>query len=254
MKYASPFFVIPTAACPERSRRVEESIQVEKHGFTLIEMLLAMAIVVSIVSMVYGSYFATAKSADVYKAMMTASESAGGLLQQMTRQIRCSYATSDDGSPTPAEPLLPKTQGILEEPVSYFKGGSQLPSGEILHFVTTAPFSGLDGCRDGLFDVVYKFDKAARTLLVSQKRFVETPTDTAEKREFLPVIEGIEDIRLQFFNGAEWADQWDFAQAKKLPRTVRISIACEDENGRKCTYSAVAYVYCLNPGNQEKAK
>lgn len=250
MKYASPLTVIPTAACPERSQRVEESIQVEKYGFTLIEMLLAMAIVVSIVSMVYGSYFATAKSADAYKTMMTASESAGGLLQQMTRQIRCSYARGDDYSPTPAEPLLPKTQGILEKPVNYFKGGSDLPNGEILHFVTTAPFSGLDGCRDGLFDVLYKFDKAARTLLVSQRRFVETPADLAPSREFSPVIEGIEDIRLQFFNGVEWANQWDFTQTKKLPRAVRITIACEDENGRKCAYSAVAYVYCLNPGKQ----
>jgi prepilin-type N-terminal cleavage/methylation domain-containing protein len=229
--------------------------RVSRSGFTLVEMLVAMTIVVSIVSMVYGSYFATAKSADVYKAMMTASESAGGLLQQMTRQIRCSYAGTAEASPASAEKTLVRTQGILEEPVSYFKGGSDLPNGEILHLITTARFSGLDDCRDGLFDVVYKFDKSARTLLVSQRRFVETPAGLAQNREFTPVIEGLEDIGLQFFNGAEWADQWDFTQAKKLPRAVRISIACKDENGRKCAYSAVAGVYCLmDQSKREKAK
>jgi type II secretion system protein J len=227
--------------------------RVNRSGFTLVEMLVAMAIVVSIVSMVYGSYFATAKSAEVYKAMMTTSESAGGLLQQMTRQIRCSYAGTAEASPASAEKTLARTQGILEEQVNYFKGGSDLPNGEILHLVTTA--RGLDDCRDGLFDVVYKFDKSARTLLVSQRRFVETPMGLAQNREFSPVIEGLEDIGLQFFNGDEWADQWDFTQGKKLPRAVRISIACEDQNGRKCAYSAVACVYCLmDRRKQEKAK
>ena len=247
MKYRSPLFVIPSA--------VEESIQVGKNGFTLIEALVAMAIVVSIVSMVYGSYFATAKSADVYKAMMTASESAGGLLQQMTRQIRCSYARGDDDSPASAARTIPKTQGIREEPVSYFKGGSDLPNGEILHLVTTARWlDPPEAGRDGLFDVVYKFDKSARTLLVSQRRFVETPMNLSPNREFSPVIEGLEHIEPAFFDGRQWLDNWDFAQKKKLPRAVRISIACEDQNGRKCAYSAVAYVYCLNPGRQEKAK
>ena len=91
-------------------------------------------------------------------------------------------------------------------------------------------------------------------LLVSQRRFVETPMDLAPNREFSPVIEGLEHIEPAFFDGRQWLDNWDFAQKKKLPRAVRISIACEDQNGRKCAYSAVAYVYCLNPGRQEKAK
>ena len=34
-------------------------------GFTLIEILVSVTIIATIVSMVYGSYFATAKSADV---------------------------------------------------------------------------------------------------------------------------------------------------------------------------------------------
>jgi len=225
---------------------------VNKDGFTLIEALVAMTIVVSIVSMVYGSYFATSKSAEVYKAKMTTSESAGSALQQMARQIRCSYARAAADSTASAEKPLPKTQGILEKPVSYFKGGSSLPAGEILHLVTTA--RGLDELRDGLFDVVYKFDKSTHTLLVSQRRFVETPTDLVENRDFFPVIEGVESIELEFFDGSEWLDQWDFTQKKKSPRAVRISIVCEDENGRQCSYGTVAYVHCLRNLNNKETR
>ena len=224
---------------------------VNKDGFTLIEALVAMTIVVSIVSMVYGSYFATSKSAEVYKARMTTSESVVSALQQMARQIRCSYArAAEDSAAFPARRDLPKTQGILEKPVSCFKGGSDLSAGEILHLVTTA--RGLDDLRDGLFDVVYKFDKSTHTLLVSQRRFVETPTDLVENRDFFPVIEGVESIELEFFDGSEWLDQWDFTQKKKSPRAVRISIVCEDENGRKCSYGTAAYVHCLRNLNNEK--
>lgn len=229
-------------------------LRVIKKGFTLIEMLAAMAIVVSIVSMVYGSYFATSKSAQAYKARMTASEDARSLLEQMARQIRCSYAKSPE--PTPAATQeLPKTQGILEKQVNYFKGGPDPVNGEILHLVTTARYRGLDDLKDGLFDVVYKFDENTHTLLVNRRRFLETPTALVEDRDFSPVIETLENIELAFFDGLEWLEEWDYSQKKSLPRAVRISIACEDENGRKFTYTAVPYIHCLrNQGKEEEAK
>ena len=229
-------------------------LRLRKKGFTLIEMLAAMAIVVSIVSMVYGSYFATSKSAEAYKARMTASEQARLMLEQMARQIRCSYAKSPEDSRDSVQEL-PKTQGILEKPVNYFKGGPDRATGEILHFVTTARFSGLDDFKDGLFDVVYKFDKSAHTLLVSRSKFVETPSAFVEDREFSDVMEGLEHIDLEFFDGLEWLEEWDYSQKQRLPRAVRISIVCEDENGRKCSYSNVAYIYCLrNPSNGKVTK
>jgi len=135
--------------------------------------------------------------------------------------------------------------------VNYFKGGSSLPTGEILHLVTTVRFSGLDDLRDGLFDVVYRFDKNAQTLFVSQRRFVERPTGLDEDREFLAAVDGVEYVGLTFLDGRQWLDEWDFRQKKKLPRAVRISIVCEDENGRQCSYGTTAYVYCLRSQNNK---
>ena len=105
---------------------------VNKDGFTLLEALVAMAIVVSIVSMVYGSYFATSKSADVYKARMTTSESAGGVLQQMARQIRCSYARAAGDSPASIEKPLLKTKTILDKPVNFIRDPKDILSGALL--------------------------------------------------------------------------------------------------------------------------
>jgi prepilin-type N-terminal cleavage/methylation domain-containing protein len=223
-----------------------------KNGFTLIEMLVAMAIVVSIVSMVYGSYFATSRSAEAYKAKMSVSESASGVLRQMARQIRCSYAKAPESPKAGAGNAIVKTQGILEEPINYFQGGLNVRSGEILHFATTASVSSLDDFKNGLADVVYKLDRTTGTLMVSARRFVETAGPLVEERDFSVVTEGVEYVELAFFDGAEWLDEWNFAQMKKLPRAVRIGIACEDENGRKCKYATIAQIYCLRRGNNKK--
>lgn len=220
-----------------------------KKGFTLVEVLVAMAIVVSIVSMVYGSYFATSRSAEAYKAKMSVSESASDALRQMARQIRCCYAKA----PKPrAKKPFPKTQRILEEPINYFQSALDVRTGEILHFATTARVSGLDDFKDGLIDVVYKLDRTTRTLMVSARRLVETVGPLVEERDFSVVAEGVEYVELLFFDGAEWLDEWDFTQMKKLPRAVRISIACEDENGRKSKYATIAQIYCLRRGNSKK--
>lgn len=223
-----------------------------KKGFTLIEMLVAMAIVVSIVSMVYGSYFATSRSAEAYKAKMSVSESTGELLRQMARQIRCCYAKAPEPAEAGARQSLPKTQGILEEPVGYFQGGDNLRTGEVLRFVTTARVYSKSDLNEGLIDVVYVFDKITRTLMVSTRRFVETASPLPEEPGFSAVMEGVENIETAFFDGTEWRAEWDYLQTKRLPAAVRIRIAVTDENGRTSEYATVAQTNCLRKWNNTK--
>jgi len=211
-------------------------------GFTLIEILVAMTIIVSIVSMVYGSYFATSKSAEAYKTRMTLSQDVRDVLQQMARQIRCSYAVRPKSPASGGKPILPKTKGILESPVNYFKGGWNAPAGEILQLVTTSRLSLAQERADGLLDVAYNFDPSTGTLFVSQRRFVQTPKALVENRNWSTLIESVGHIELTFFDGGQWLGEWDFTKKKQLPGAVRISITCEDENRRQCSYSTIAHI------------
>jgi prepilin-type N-terminal cleavage/methylation domain-containing protein len=67
-----------------------------KNGFTLLEILVAMAIIVLIVSMVYGSYFATSKSAQACNTRIANSQQGRKLLEKVARM-----------------PITPKTAHIL---------------------------------------------------------------------------------------------------------------------------------------------
>lgn len=228
----------------------------DKTGFTLIEMLVAVAMIVTIVSMVYGSYSATSKSAEACKLRMTLAEQARSVLQQMARQIRCCYGGAPSDSTDPTEAALPKTAAIphgawgLQGCVNYFKGGPGAPNGEILHLVTTSGLSG-EPPGGGLFDAAYRFDKSTHTLSVSCTRFVQAPKGLVEERDWSPLIENVEYIELTFFDGRQRLGEWDFTRTKNLPAAVRIDIACRDENGRRCSYSTVAYICCSNSQNNK---
>jgi prepilin-type N-terminal cleavage/methylation domain-containing protein len=225
----------------------------DKTGFTLIEMLVAVAMIVTIVSMVYGSYSATSKSAEAYKARMTLADRARSVLQQMARQISCCYGGAPADSTEPTKAALPKRAAILQSPVNYFKGGPSAPKGEILHLVTTSALSGEPDLAGGMFDAAYRFDKGTHTLFVSCTRFVQAPKGLVEERDWSPLIENVEHIELAFFDGRQWLGEWDFTRRKNLPAAVRIDIACRDENRRQCSYGTVAYICCSNSQNNKTA-
>jgi len=214
-----------------------------KNGFTLVELLVALAIIVAIIAMVYGSYFATSKSAQVYQARLAAFKQAGKVLEQVAGQVRCSYA--DTNVPADTAAVFGKEKIMPENIINYFCGNSDDPGGEILSMVTTCGiFSGKQ--ENGLFDVAYKFDKSAGTLSISQTRFISADRNPAKRRNWRLLAENIRAVELSFFDGQRWVTDWDFVQKRKLPCAVRIGITCVDENYRQYCYGTVANICCRN--------
>jgi len=222
-----------------------------KTGFTLIEILVAVAIIAAIISMVYGSYFAASKSAQACKIRIALSEEGRKLLGQMTQQIRCCYAGSVKESEYPESKAHQQKEYIPESIKSYFNGDSGEMGGEILYLVTTSGISEEQAAENGLFEVVYKFDKNSSTLFFSQERFVDTTNNSIQKRNWQPVAENIESIELAFSDGQQWLQSWDFKEKRELPVAVKINITCEDENYRQYHYGTTAYVCC---GKNESKK
>jgi len=219
-------------------------------GFTLVEILVAAAIIVTVVSMVYGSYFATAKSTDVCKARMILSGQTRRVLRQMARQIRCSYLGKTQERSDSAGAKSQEERKITEKQIIYFNCQPDAPGSEMLHLVTTNGLFCLEGQANGLFNVTYKFDKDSGTLSLSQRRFVGTSEMLMEKRNWRPLLRNVECVELDFFDGQQWLSEWVFKQKKKLPVAVRIGITGKDENYRQCHYSTIAYIGCST--NQDR--
>ena len=214
-----------------------------KNGFTLVEILIALALIATILSMVYGSYFATSRSAQVCQAKIAMCHQGRTTLDQMARQIRCAYAGIAKDADL-GESGTQQKRIVREDGVNYFTGSRNASKGEILRFVTTNGFAeDKEKPAKGLFEMTYRFDKRKRTLFLSQRRFIGT-TKKAPKRDWRPITENIEHFDLEFFDGKQWLRRWDFEDEKRLPSAVRMEIGCRDEDNRRCDYSTVAYVSC----------
>ena len=129
-----------------------------KNGFTLIEILIALTLIAAILSMVYGSYFATSRSTHVCQARINMCRQGRTALDQMARQIRCAYAgTAKDEDLK--ESSTQQERIVREDGADYFTGSRDASNGEIsADGIAAKPFIG--GSNTGVGEVVGTVDLA----------------------------------------------------------------------------------------------
>ncbi len=223
----------------------------QQSGFTLIEILVAAAIILSILSMVYGTYFAISKSTQATRAKLILSQQTLKVLTQLTRQIRGSYADAVSDSAYTTKPVSERKEEKTQNNPDFFSGYTDNPSEEILHLITTNRFDMPQNSPAGLFDVTYRFDKSKGQLYLSQKRFIGTTKNTAKKKLWQLIAENIQSLELAFFDGQQWLNKWTFKDRKKLPNAVKIDITFRDQTDRIYGCSTVAYIYCRTDYGRE---
>lgn len=198
-------------------------------GFTLIEMLIATAIIALIMAMVYGSYAATTQSLQRYESRTTCRERTDLVLRLMARQIRCAFAPV-------AEPHDGKSVGYLHEPAAtlapIFRGNGENPQGEFLTFLTTAGSSTGVNTSQTLVSTSYQYNAAEASLSIRQSPRTG-PLTNGDTAPWIPILDHIADLKLEFHDGLQWRPTWDDRQSQsiKLPRAVRINMTVLDEQG-----------------------
>ena len=227
-----------------RHRPTNVAGQTRRHGFTLIEILVATVIIVSILGMAYGSYVATSRSTHAYEAKMESSLYGYQTLGQMTRQLRCVYIpeqsrqTDADTSRRDIRPTRAQ-QNSDESDFCLFKGDPADSAGLVLQFVTTHALPCARAQDTGLYEVVYKYDRLGRALLVAHGELNAVRRQKGARRWDV-LAEHVTDVDLKFHDGKRWLDTWDLASDKRLPAAVRIELAVEDRRGAIHRYSTAA--------------
>lgn len=220
----------------------------QRKGFTLVEVVIAATIIVSIFSIMYGTYFAISSSSKTVRAKQKLSQQARDTMTRMARQIRCSYASKTASENKTGSKDKKKSDSNR---VDYFYGNDDHRD-ETLHFVTTNSFFVLpQDSSEGLFDVTYKFDRNDGILYVSQERFVGA-VKKAVKKQWIPIAENIQLLEMEFFDGQLWSDKWSYKDKQRLPSAVKIEIVFENQAGQIYKCSTAVNLYCGT--NNEKGK
>lgn len=214
-------------------------------GFTLVEMLVALAMIATIVSMVYGSYAATSRSAEVYDSRLTCSQRADLVLRLLARQLRCAYRP-------PAEPNTTESSRTSEirKPSAAFLGGTRNPRGEVLDFLTTAPLGGGPNGSQGLARISYQHDATMGTLAVHCRPATGSIGAEDMGGPWQIVLHQVVDIEIEFHDGLQWQPQWNSETSRKLPRAVRLGLTVADRENR--AYHCATTVEIWNAATSQK--
>ncbi len=207
-------------------------------GFTLVEMLVALALVSTIATMVYGSYAAVSRSLDLYGRRAACSERACLVLRLMARQVRCAYMPPSPAGATRSSPQNSPLPVLLP---TVFRADARDASGAILSFITTAGLATGPNAPRGMARVMYRHDPVTGTLAICCEPYAYAADDTREPGPWRPMLSGVARVDLQCYDGRQWQVAWD-GENPGLPQAVRITLTVVDERNRPREFATTALI------------
>ncbi len=175
--------------------------EIRSRGFTLIEILLAVAIIGIIVAVVYGSLWTVTQTVDDARERMELSQTARGVLWKITNEISNAFSGEE----------------------MYFTGVKSKPGSvdeNRLSFNSTVEGFGQE--QKDIREIEYYLSRGVLYQEIDGVIF--------------PVVENVDGFSLRYFDGVEWKESWDSKLRGKFPKMVEINL----ELGGKIFSTAVS--------------
>lgn len=180
-------------------------------GFTLIEILLALAISAIILTLVYGTFAQTSSVTGKVEEEATIYHQARLILGKMPEELVSAYWKSENPSTIFRGTADSLTFTSLSRASSRFQYYLE-PAGE-----------------DGFYLLMHLEDTNIYNL-------------SNRNQEIYTFGEGLAGFNLRYYDGREWVDEWDANILKKLPQAVEIKIKFKDGRNRERMFSTVVEI------------
>lgn len=216
-------------------RRPATAYRLRATAFTLVELLVALALVAAIVTMVYGSYTAATRALDSYGSRMACRDRASLVLRLLARQLRCAYVPSLGIDPAAARPNSTSASATRAPRVEPFGTG-----GDTLRFTTTAD----QGIGTGLVRVRYRLEPLGGTLSLCSEPYVYDANSLPEAQNWRPLLNNVRRLEVEFYDGRQWLSGFTAGPAQELPQAARITLSLADGKGRPQEFKTTVPLGC----------
>ena len=189
-------------------------------GFTLLEVLIAVAIMAGIVTVIYASFSTASRNVEQAEAKRDAADLARTLLTKLSSDITNAYY-----NPSKSETFFyGKKSGA----------GTDVPRFDAIAFTTLTNWRRPNSKETELWEVGYWFEeqseKSGRALFRKEKRELSKDIPPLEGGADFMLTDRIRSLRLQYFNGLAWTDDWDTRAQRStaLPKAVEITLVLDE--------------------------
>jgi general secretion pathway protein J len=183
----------------------------DERGFTLVELLIALAIVGALLAIAFGGLRVAMASWRQGEDRAEAHQHVRSVALTLARAVSAAYPYRG-------------SRGLSPEVVVLFSGTEQR-----LEFVTQAtPFPG--AIPIAFTAVVFALDDGQPGLVVRQRALPNR--EPFEEAEVVYRDPSVTALRFAYLDEGSWTDTWDGAETKATPRAVRITVATT-LNGRR---------------------
>jgi general secretion pathway protein J len=189
-------------------------------GFTLLEVLVALLLMVILAGALYGTYFAVVKSRDMATAGLEPLRDVRATLDLLRREIDSAFYNKNNK----------QLHFVVEDRDTF-----GMPSSTLDFTAIATPLAGSAPSSD-LIEVRYKpVEKDGKLLLTRE----ETDAYLEVKPSPYPQIEEIQGFLVECHDGNTWVKSWDTRLNNGLPQAVRITLTIR-EGDRTSSFSIIA--------------
>jgi prepilin-type N-terminal cleavage/methylation domain-containing protein len=204
-------------------------------GFTLLEVLLAMAILSVILTVIYSSFSTAGRNVEEAEKIRDESDIARTLIARLSDDIANAYVNPLMNTPT----TLTIFYGKKEEAEFGTGPGNEKIRHDSISLTTLTNWRKPDSMELELWEVGYFFkeqpDGKGYTLFRREKRLLSKDTPALEGGDEFEITDRVESLQITYSNnGQTWTDNgWDTRSSsfgQKIPKAVEIAIALDTGN------------------------
>jgi general secretion pathway protein J len=196
------------------------------NGFTLIEVLLAMAILVVVMSVVYGSFSTAGRNVEQAEAARDETDLARTLLSKLTDDLGNAYY----------DPNMKLVGQNVNLTILYGKKaeageGDDKVRRDSLSLTTLTNWRKPDSKETELLEVGYFFkekpDGSGYSLYRREKRELSTDVPPLEGGVEYEITDRVEGLQFRYYNGTTWVDEWYTRTLRGLPQRVELTLTLD---------------------------
>ncbi len=203
---------------PHASRFTPHGIR----GFTLLEVLIAVAIMAGIVAAIYGTFFTAGRSVEQAEARRDATDLVRTLVSKMSSDIANAYV--NPGMNAPAVTTIFYGKKVQPET------GDEKNRYDELYLTALTNWRRPDSKETDLWEVGYYFkektDGSGYVMMRREKRELSKDSPALEGGVEYAMTDRVESLQLRYKSGTSWSDEWNNKSA--LPSAVEITLLLDD--------------------------